>query len=92
VREILVRHEDVVYVDLDLHALTADQLDTVIDVLRDRDFFLCGLMPFGPEGHDRLRLQRIQAENVELDGIVLDSDDAQALEVHVMADRESLDA
>jgi GNAT superfamily N-acetyltransferase len=91
VRQVMLHHEDVVHVDLDLHALTARQLDPIIEELRRRDFFLAGLMPFGPEGHDRLRLQRIQAANVELDGIVLDSDDAKALEAHVMADRATLD-
>ena len=91
VRDLMVRHEDVVYVDLDLHALTAPQLDEAIGALRSRYFFLAGLMPFGPEGHDRLRLQRIQAENVELDGIVLDSEDAQALRAYVMGDREEIE-
>lgn len=85
------RHEDVVYVDLDLHALDRHALDAALDVLHDRDFFLAGLMPFGPGGHDRLRLQRIQAENVELERIVLDSADAQELHAAVMADRAAVE-
>lgn len=91
IREMNRRHEDVVYVDLDLHALDAPALDEALAVLHDRGFFYAGLMPFGPEGHDRLRLQRIQAENVELERIVLDSADAQALHAAVMADRDAVE-
>ncbi len=60
-------------------------------MLHDRGFFLAGLMPFGPDGHDRLRLQRIQAENVELEHIVLDSPDAQERHAAVMADRAAVE-
>lgn len=91
IREMNRRHEDVVFVDLDLHALDGAALDEALDVLHDRGFFLAGLMPFGPDGHDRLRLQRIQAENVELEHIVLDSPDAQELHAAVMADRAAVE-
>jgi len=91
IREMNRRHEDVVYVDLDLHALDGDALAEALDVLHDRGFFLAGLMPFGPDGHDRLRLQRIQAENVELEHIVLASPDARDLHAAVMADRATVE-
>lgn len=87
VRETGRRHEDVLYADLDLHALRPDDLDAALEVLHDRDFFLAGLLPFGPDGHDRLRLQRIQAQTVAVAGIVTDSQDARALHDAVMADR-----
>jgi GNAT superfamily N-acetyltransferase len=91
IRELTRRHEDVVYADLDLHALSPAALDAALTVLHERDFFLAGLMPFGPGGHDRLRLQRIQAENVELESIVLDSPAAQELHAAVMADRAAVE-
>ena len=84
-RHVIVHHDDVLYADIDLHAV-ADP-DAVVAILNDRSFFYAGLIPFGPDGHDHLRLQRVNAENVDTDHIVVDSPFAQALLADALADR-----
>ncbi len=81
------RRDDVLYVDLDLHTLDAAELEEALDLLAARYFFLAGLMPFGENGHDRLRLQRLQTEAIEIEGVVVDSEHAQALRDAVLTDR-----
>ena len=66
--------------------MDSDQLDAAVAVLREYDFFICGLMPFGMEGHDRLRLQAVLTEDVQLEGLVLDSDFGVQLRDWVFAD------
>ena len=86
IRHIVHRHDDIAYCDLDLHSMDSDQLDAAVAVLREYDFFICGLMPFGMEGHDRLRLQAVLTEDVQLEGLVLDSDFGVQLRDWVFAD------
>ena len=87
-RHHLARHVDVVYADLDLHRGIAT--DEAVARLNELGFFYAGLVLHGPDGHDFLRLQRMNAENVELEQIVCDSDFAGALLAAVLADREQV--
>lgn len=82
------RHDDVAICDLDLHSLSAAELDGAVELLREYDFFFSGLMPFGPAGHDRLRLQALLTDNVELDQILLDSDAGEQLKTWVFEDHK----
>ena len=84
VRHLLEKHVDVIYADLDLRSL--EQIDDVIEGLNAIGFFYSGLAPCGPRGHDFLRLQRLNSENVELERIVCDSPFAQALLADVLGD------
>lgn len=86
-REAVRHHDDVVYCDLDLHALEPGEMEEAIEVLREYDFFYSGLALAGRAGHDHLRLQAMLSDNVELDHIVLDSDYAQGLRDAIFADR-----
>ena len=85
IRHLLARHHDVIYVDLDLHRGVAT--DDAVDRLTEFGFFYSGLVVYGSEGHDYLRMQRMNAENVELDEIVCDAPYAQDLLRAVLADR-----
>ncbi len=89
-RHELARHVDVVYADLDLTSGAAS--DEAVARLNTEGFFYAGLALFGPEGHDHLRLQLLNAENVELERIVCDSDFAQGLLRAVLADRARVEA
>jgi N-acetylglutamate synthase-like GNAT family acetyltransferase/anti-sigma regulatory factor (Ser/Thr protein kinase) len=80
------RHDDVALCDLDLRMLSASELDKAIDLLRSHDFFYSGLMPFGFGGHDRLRMQALLTEEIDFDGIVLDSDFGKQIQSWVMQD------
>ena len=84
-RHVIVHHDDVLYADIDLHAVA--EPDAVVEILNDRSFFYAGLIPFGRHGHDHLRLQRVNAENVDTDHIVVDSPFAQELLAAALADR-----
>ena len=86
------QHDDVVYCDLDLQALSREQLDEAIELLREYDFFYCGLVLSATAGHDHLRLQAMMTDNVELEKIVLDSDYAQELRLTIFGDRGWLPA
>ncbi len=87
VRSAVHHHDDVAYCDLDLEALTADQLDEAIEQLREFDFFYCGLALCAAAGHDHLRMQALMSDDVELEAIVLDSEYAQGLRETIFADR-----
>ncbi|MEI7624916.1 MAG: GNAT family N-acetyltransferase [Actinomycetota bacterium] len=84
-RHLVMHHEDVIYADINISAI-ADATDA-IEALNASDFFYSGLIPFGLGGHDYLRLQRIDAENVETEHLVLDSPFSQALLATTLADR-----
>ena len=62
------QHADLLYADVDLHAV--GEPDAAVLCLNEHGFFLAGLVPHGPDGHDHLRLQRPNCENVELKAIV----------------------
>ncbi|HKV67446.1 MAG TPA: hypothetical protein VJN72_05110, partial [Gaiellales bacterium] len=55
--------------------------------LNDLGFFLAGLVVHGPEGHDHLRLQRLNSEHIELETIVCASPASERLKQQVLADR-----
>ena len=86
-RDAVRHHDDVAYCDLDLEALTAEELDEAVEILGNYDFFYSGLVLDGRLGHDHLRMQAILSDNVELEAIVLDSDYAQGLKKAIFADR-----
>jgi hypothetical protein len=85
VRRLLSQHVDVVYVDLDLASLA--EVDEATAAANELGFFAAGLVLHGPDGHDHLRLQRLDAVEIELDGVVCDSSFAQTLKRRVLEDR-----
>jgi GNAT superfamily N-acetyltransferase/anti-sigma regulatory factor (Ser/Thr protein kinase) len=85
VHHVLSRHVDVVYADLDLVAV--GQPDEAAAELNELGFFVAGLVLHGPDGHDHLRLQLLDSEDIELEEIVCDSSFAEALRRHVLDDR-----
>jgi GNAT superfamily N-acetyltransferase len=88
IRRALAR-QDVVYLDLDL--VTGAATDEAVESLNDRGFFYAGLVVSGRDGHDCLRLQRLNADNIELEQIVADSDAARGILQAVLADRRRVD-
>ena len=90
VRHLLSRHVDVVYADVDLAAV--DDVEEPTAELNELGFFAAGLVLHGPDGHDHLRLQLLDCEEVELDEIVCDSPFAQALKRRVLEDRVRVEA
>ena len=85
VRHLLSQHVDVVYGDVDLAAV--DDLDEAVAELNELGFFAAGLVLHGPDGHDHLRLQLLDSEEIELEHIVCDSPFAEALRQQVLEDR-----
>jgi anti-sigma regulatory factor (Ser/Thr protein kinase)/GNAT superfamily N-acetyltransferase len=90
VRHLLSRHVDVVYADLDLVAL--GEVDEAAAELNELGFFAAGLVLHGPDGHDHLRLQLLDSEEIELDDVVCDSSFAQALRHQVLEDKARVGA
>ena len=90
VRHLLSRHVDVVYADVDLMA--AGDVDEPTAELNELGFFAAGLVLHGPDGHDHLRLQLLDSEDVELDEIVCDSQFSDALKQRVLEDRARVGA
>jgi hypothetical protein len=78
------RRAETLYVDLDL---TFD-CSEAIEMLRERGFYLSGLIPAGRDGRDWLRMQRPQAA-ADIDGIRL-LPEARWLLDEVLADRASV--
>lgn len=88
-RQLLSHHVEVLYADVDLRSVM--EVDAAVAALNDEGFSYAGLTPVGRAGHDHLRLQRVNTEDVELDAIVCDSPYAKALLADVLADRERVD-
>ena len=84
VRQLLSRHVDVVYADVDLAA--AGEVDEASAELNELGFFVAGLVLHGPDGHDHLRLQLLDSEDIELENIVCDSPFAEVLRHRVLED------
>jgi GNAT superfamily N-acetyltransferase len=89
VRHVLSLHVDVVYADVDL-ATVAD-VDEAVSELNELGFFASGLLLHGPEGHDHLRLQRLDSAEIELEKIVCDSPFADELLQRVLEDKARVD-
>jgi len=85
VRHLLARHVDVVYADVDLVAV--GEVDQATAELNELGFFAAGLLLHGPDGHDHLRLQLLDSEEIELDDVVCDSSFAEALRRRVLVDK-----
>jgi len=90
VRHLLSRHVDVVYADVDLVAV--GDVNEATAGLNELGFFVAGLALHGPDGHDHLRLQLLDSEDIELDEIVCDSPFAEALMLRVLEDRARIGA
>jgi N-acetylglutamate synthase-like GNAT family acetyltransferase len=89
VRQLLARHADVVYADIDLAAV--ENVDAAVARLNELGFFIAGLIVHGPDGHDHVRLQRLDSEDVELEAIVCDSAFSQELHARVLEDKAAVD-
>ncbi|HEY3206991.1 MAG TPA: GNAT family N-acetyltransferase [Gaiellaceae bacterium] len=85
VRHLLARHVDVVYADVDLVAV-ADVNEATAE-LNELGFFAAGLVLHGPDGHDHLRLQLLDSEEIELEDVVCDSSFAESLRRRVLLDK-----
>ncbi len=85
VRQLLSRHVDVVYADIDL--LAVSDVDAAAAVSNELGFFAAGLVLDGPDGHDHLRLQLLDSMEIELEDVVCDSSFAKALKRQVLDDK-----
>jgi len=85
VRHLLSQHVDVIYGDVDLAAV--EDLDDAVAKLNELGFFAAGLVLQGPDGHDHLRLQLLDSEEIELEHIVCDSPYGESLRRQVLEDR-----
>jgi GNAT superfamily N-acetyltransferase len=85
VRHLLSRHVDVVYADVDL--VTVADVGKATAALNELGFFAAGLVLHGPNGHDHLRLQLLDSEEIELDDVVCDSSFSQELRRRVLVDK-----
>jgi anti-sigma regulatory factor (Ser/Thr protein kinase)/GNAT superfamily N-acetyltransferase len=85
VRDLLSRHVDVIYADVDLAAV--EDVDEAAAAANELGFFVSGLILHGPDGHDHVRLQLLDSREIELDDIVCDSPFAQALMSTVLEDK-----
>jgi len=86
VRDLLARHVDVVYLDLDLMAV--GDVDEATAVCNELGFFAAGLILHGRDGHDHLRLQLLDSKEIELENVVCDSSFAKTLKQSVLEDRD----
>jgi hypothetical protein len=85
VRHLLSQHVDVIYGDADLAAV--EDVDDAVAELNELGFFAAGLVLHGPDGHDHLRLQLLDSEEIELEHIVCDSPYGESLRRQVLEDR-----
>jgi N-acetylglutamate synthase-like GNAT family acetyltransferase/anti-sigma regulatory factor (Ser/Thr protein kinase) len=79
------QHVDVAYADVDLMAV--NDVNEATAALNELGFFAAGLVLHGLDGHDYLRLQMLDSEEIELDDVVCDSAFAEALMRRVLEDK-----
>ena len=85
VRHLLSRHVDVAYADVDLMGVA--DVNTATAELNELGFFAAGLVLHGLDGHDYLRMQLLDSEEIELEDVVCDSAFAEALRRRVLKDK-----
>jgi N-acetylglutamate synthase-like GNAT family acetyltransferase/anti-sigma regulatory factor (Ser/Thr protein kinase) len=85
VRHLLSQHVDVAYADVDLMDVT--DVNAATAELNELGFFVAGLVLHGLDGHDYLRLQLLDSEDIELEDVVCDSAFAAALRRGVLEDK-----
>ena len=85
VRHLRSQHVDVAYADVDLMAV--NDVNEATAALNEHGFFAAGLVLHGLDGHDYLRLQMLDSEEIELDEVVCDSTFAEALMRRVLEDK-----
>jgi GNAT superfamily N-acetyltransferase len=90
VSDLLSRHVDVVYADVDLMAV--GDVDEATAVCNELGFFAAGLVLHGLDDHDHLRLQLLDSREIELENIVCDSSFAEDLRRRVVEDRARVSA
>ncbi len=66
------KHVDMIYADINL--MQCRDIDSVVDLLRAEGFVFSGVIFYGQNGCDYLRLQMISSDNVETKQIVCHSD------------------
>jgi GNAT superfamily N-acetyltransferase len=79
------QHVDVAYADVDLMAV--NDVNEATAELNELGFFAAGLVLHGLDGHDYLRLQLLDSEEIELEQVVCDSAFAEALMRRVLEDK-----
>ena len=79
------QHVDVAYADVDLMAV--NDVNDATAALNELGFFAAGLVLHGLDGHDYLRLQMLDSEEIELEDVVCDSVFAEALMRRVLEDK-----
>ena len=89
VHHLLSRHVDVAYADLDLEAV--NEVNEATAELNELGFFAAGIVLHGLDGHDYLRLQMLDSDEIELENVVCDSAFAQALRQRVLEDKARVD-
>ena len=89
VHHVLSRHVDVAYADVDLEAVT--DVNEATAELNELGFFVAGLVLHGLDGHDYLRLQLLDSDEIELEDVVCDSAFAQNLRQAVLEDKARVD-
>ena len=85
VHHLLSQHVDVAYADVDL--VTVADVDEAGAELNELGFFASGLVLDGLDGHDYLRLQLLDSEEIEIEECVCDSAFAVALRQRVLEDK-----
>jgi N-acetylglutamate synthase-like GNAT family acetyltransferase/anti-sigma regulatory factor (Ser/Thr protein kinase) len=84
-RHLRSRHVDVAYADVDLAAVA--DVNKATAELNELGFFAAGLVLHGLDGHDYLRLQLLDSEEIELEDVVCDSAFAETLRRRVLEDK-----
>jgi hypothetical protein len=67
--------------------VAVSDVDEAAAELNELGFFVAGLVLHGPDGHDHLRLQRLDCEEIELENVVCDSPFAGRLRRRVLEDK-----
>jgi hypothetical protein len=89
VHHLLAQHVDVAYADIDLVAVA--DVNRAAAELNELGFFAAGLVLHGRDGHDYLRLQLLDSEEIELETVVCDSPFAEGLRQRVLEDKARVD-
>ncbi len=90
IRDTVTARPSMIYIDLNLHTLTMQQLDEIREFLSWYDFMAAGLMLFEQFGHDHLRLQVMLSTDLQIDRIMLLTDEAREVRAVVFKDHAQL--
>jgi anti-sigma regulatory factor (Ser/Thr protein kinase)/N-acetylglutamate synthase-like GNAT family acetyltransferase len=84
--DLIKEHCDMIYADINLHRI--ENIDALVELLNQNQFFYSGVLPAFYDGEDYLRLQRKNSKNIDEEQLVCYSANGKAMFEFIQKDEK----